>query len=242
MIKFFRKIRYNLMSENKTAKYFKYAIGEIVLVMIGILLALQVNNWNESRKNKINETKLLTELFNDAKLDSVFFESRNSSLKKHLVTVNHLNSIHLGINADSISELPLDYEFIFDPSLAYQSTVDANFNNRIDAISNDKIKMNLRMYSLAYHYLKLHYERRNRIFEINCNDLSVKYHSYRTQIDSSTTLGNYFLGIEFAKHEKVINYTNEAVVLSKERTENFITINTMLLNELRAILDITTND
>jgi hypothetical protein len=44
MIKFFRRIRYTLMSENKTGKYFKYAIGEILLVMVGILLALQVNN------------------------------------------------------------------------------------------------------------------------------------------------------------------------------------------------------
>ena len=50
MIKFFRKIRQNLLMENKTGKYFKYAIGEIILVMIGILLALQVNNWNETRK------------------------------------------------------------------------------------------------------------------------------------------------------------------------------------------------
>lgn len=41
------------MSENKTGKYFKYAIGEIVLVVIGILIALQINNWNESRKNAI---------------------------------------------------------------------------------------------------------------------------------------------------------------------------------------------
>ena len=50
MIKFFRKIRYDLMKNNKTGKYLKYAIGEIILVMIGILLALQVNNWNETRK------------------------------------------------------------------------------------------------------------------------------------------------------------------------------------------------
>ena len=52
MIKFFRKIRYNLMSENKTGKYLKYAIGEIVLVVIGILIALSINNWNEGRKNQ----------------------------------------------------------------------------------------------------------------------------------------------------------------------------------------------
>lgn len=81
MIKFFRKIRYNLMEQNKTVKYIKYAIGEVVLVMIGILLALQVNNWNENRKNAINEIKLLNELFNDAKLDSIFLNPEVVLLK-----------------------------------------------------------------------------------------------------------------------------------------------------------------
>ncbi|WP_411768403.1 DUF6090 family protein [Winogradskyella sp. A3E31] len=50
MIKFFRQIRYNLMEKGKTGRYFKYAIGEIILVVIGILIALQINNWNEMRK------------------------------------------------------------------------------------------------------------------------------------------------------------------------------------------------
>ena len=47
MIKFFNKIRYNLMEQNRTGKYLKYAIGEIAFVIIGILNALQINNWNE---------------------------------------------------------------------------------------------------------------------------------------------------------------------------------------------------
>ncbi len=47
MIKAFRKIRQNLIMENKTSKYFKYAIGEILLVVIGILIALQINTWNK---------------------------------------------------------------------------------------------------------------------------------------------------------------------------------------------------
>ena len=52
MINFFRKIRKQLADQNKPLKYFSYAFGEIVLVMIGILLALQVNNWNEERKDQ----------------------------------------------------------------------------------------------------------------------------------------------------------------------------------------------
>ena len=62
MIKFFRKIRFDLLGKNKTGKYFKYAIGEIVLVVIGILIALQINNWNEVRKTNNKEQVLLIAL------------------------------------------------------------------------------------------------------------------------------------------------------------------------------------
>ena len=65
MIKLFRKIRQNLIMENKTSKYFKYAIGEIVLVVIGILIALQINNWNENRKLQQREVQILNEIKSD---------------------------------------------------------------------------------------------------------------------------------------------------------------------------------
>ncbi|WP_052188180.1 DUF6090 family protein [Cellulophaga sp. Hel_I_12] len=65
MIKFFRKIRQNLLSEGKTLKYFKYAVGEIILVVIGILIALQVNNWNEERKKKTEVDQLLLDIEQD---------------------------------------------------------------------------------------------------------------------------------------------------------------------------------
>ena len=55
MLKFFRKIRQELLSENQTSKYLFYAIGEILLVVIGILIALQINNWNEESKNRAKE-------------------------------------------------------------------------------------------------------------------------------------------------------------------------------------------
>ena len=65
MIKFFRKIRQNLLMENKTGKYFKYAIGEIVLVVIGILIALQINNWNQVRIEQNKEQTYLTNIKRD---------------------------------------------------------------------------------------------------------------------------------------------------------------------------------
>ena len=67
MIKLFRKIRYDLMEKNKTRKYFKYAIGEIILVVIGILIALQINNWNESRKEKEIENRYISNILTDLK-------------------------------------------------------------------------------------------------------------------------------------------------------------------------------
>jgi sensor domain CHASE-containing protein len=66
MIKFFRKIRQNMIKENKVSKYLLYAIGEIVLVVIGILIALQINNQNEFRKQKlveINISKMIIRIY-----------------------------------------------------------------------------------------------------------------------------------------------------------------------------------
>jgi len=69
MIKFFRNIRQNLISEGKTINYLKYAIGEIVLVIIGILIALQINNANELRKTEKKIVAILKEVQNDLALD-----------------------------------------------------------------------------------------------------------------------------------------------------------------------------
>jgi len=75
MIKFFRHIRKILLMENKTGTYFKYAIGEIVLVVIGILIALQINNWSENRKSKIKETAILKDFQDGLKFDITQLDS-----------------------------------------------------------------------------------------------------------------------------------------------------------------------
>jgi hypothetical protein len=68
MIKFFRKIRHRLLSENKFNKYLLFAVGEITLVMIGILLALQVNNWNEQRKQNQEIENILLKIYSELQI------------------------------------------------------------------------------------------------------------------------------------------------------------------------------
>jgi len=74
MIKFFRKIRHQLLTENKFTKYLLYAIGEIVLVVIGILIALSINNWNEKRLAQIKVRSYLSDFITDLKADTKSFK------------------------------------------------------------------------------------------------------------------------------------------------------------------------
>ncbi len=83
------------MEKNKTGKCFKYAIGEIVLVVIGILIALQVNDWNNSRKNNDLEDKILKEIYSNLNTDLKGLQSQieqnnwyikhNSKVLEHLI-------------------------------------------------------------------------------------------------------------------------------------------------------------
>jgi hypothetical protein len=97
MIKFFRKIRQNMLMENKTGTYFKYAIGEIVLVVIGILIALSINNWNETNKNEREQIVFLNNLKNDLKNDLIQLDQILKLQKEKLSTVNELKDQLLSI-------------------------------------------------------------------------------------------------------------------------------------------------
>ncbi|SFZ93949.1 hypothetical protein SAMN05428642_103449 [Flaviramulus basaltis] len=84
MIKLFRNIRENLLNEGKTSKYFKYAIGEILLVVIGILIALQINNWNEARKDENRMHTNINSISEDIKSDAFQIEKAVAILKKQM--------------------------------------------------------------------------------------------------------------------------------------------------------------
>ena len=98
MIPVFKKVKQSIIESKKFRNYLIYAMGEILLVMIGILLALQVNNWNEERKLGKQESMILTEMNKNLKLDLTHFETQQEAIKSRLVKVDHLyNSL---INGD----------------------------------------------------------------------------------------------------------------------------------------------
>ncbi|PCJ94759.1 MAG: hypothetical protein COA50_10210 [Flavobacteriaceae bacterium] len=95
MLKFFGKIRQRLLTENKFSKYLLYAIGEIILVVIGILIALSINNWNEQQKNRVTEQKLLIAMQEDLLVNidrlnkDILLEQR--TINQATKIINHLD-------------------------------------------------------------------------------------------------------------------------------------------------------
>lgn len=85
MIKVFRKIRQRVLAESKFSKYLLYAIGEILLVIIGILIALQLNNWNEDRKIKDSSEKLFTELYHEYNAAGHHFKSSFEANSRYIL-------------------------------------------------------------------------------------------------------------------------------------------------------------
>ena len=93
MINFFRKIRKQLLTENKFSKYLIYAIGEIVLVVIGILIALSINNWNEEKKERSIEKRMLEELVENLEYNTEILEEWINSNRKNDISGDIITSV-----------------------------------------------------------------------------------------------------------------------------------------------------
>ena len=92
MIKFFRKIRQNLLNENKFKKYLIYVIGEITLVVIGILIALTINNSNQSKINKNNASLIFNQIQKDLILDINWMEIKIDFINSNLIILNNVST------------------------------------------------------------------------------------------------------------------------------------------------------
>ncbi|MEM6722032.1 MAG: DUF6090 family protein [Bacteroidota bacterium] len=111
MIKFFRKIRRNLLSKGKTREYLKYGFGEIILVVIGILIAVQINNWNIDRQNEEKEILYLTRLTTNLGSDKRLYEY---IIKEDSLLIAELKAIQNDIanHIQTINQPVEDFKFL----------------------------------------------------------------------------------------------------------------------------------
>ncbi|MFH4968595.1 DUF6090 family protein [Gaetbulibacter sp. M240] len=144
MIKFFRNLRKTFLAEGKTGKYVKYAVGEIVLVVIGILIALSINNWNESKRLKKEETLYLERLKIDLEKDTLYY---NNTIDRAnlLIERSNLFFIKLYDEQKSIDEarellsIPLwDSEYLTIQDNTYMELVSSG---KLNIISNATLKV-----------------------------------------------------------------------------------------------------
>ena len=105
MTKIFRRIRQSLISEKNISKYLIYAIGEIVLVVIGILIALQINNWNEQKKFEKKEFAFLNRLLVDLENDKDYLEIVHSRKDNKVKAANTIIKFSFVGNNDSIMKI-----------------------------------------------------------------------------------------------------------------------------------------
>jgi len=134
MIPFFRKLRKQLANDNKPLKYLRYAIGEIVLVVIGILIALSINNWNEQRKARKVETNILMELL--------------ATVQSDLEFQNYIKNIRIASNASA--QLLIDH---LNKGLPYNDSLRYDFgraNETFDGYIKDQAYQKAKNYGLDF--------------------------------------------------------------------------------------------
>ena len=176
MIKFFRHIRQSLIMKNQTGKpalpaslsgrqagrYFKYAIGEIILVVIGILIALSINNWNENRKLENDKQKLMFALKQEFLINKKTLEEHENGLHKHNANLNKVINFSAGTVDLSIDSLR-DYS----GHLAYQTRLSMLNSVLEEAISSGKFEMLSDSLKQKLSLIKDYSKSRNDISKIN---------------------------------------------------------------------------
>ena len=241
MIKFFRRLRQQLLSENKTGKYFKYAIGEIILVVVGILIALQVNNWNESRKAQ-------NELQNVVQNLSQEFEANHNELKTVLASANYTKAGALEVlsiigKTDAIiSEKELN--IMIEKTLFFPTWKPSNFTlnelkntGKLALIKNDTLKRLLFNWEKQIEII----EEWNRRVEKSSQDIidyikangsirNINHQRISTDI-STLKVSNFYL----LKDVKFENQIDEKVLYCQFMETNFQEANEIISNILKEV-------
>jgi hypothetical protein len=180
MIKFFRHIRQRMIKDNRISKYLLYAIGEIILVVIGILIALQINNWNEQRKMRSAEIKLLLSFESSLKGD---LESFDSYIEEYRTIHRSIDLLQRHIGADLPYHDSLNFHFLnstayWSPRIdqeLFSTVTSADFN----LISNDSLKQDIVSY---YTFAKSDFHMKISKYSAIIDNASI--HLFNTRFDA----------------------------------------------------------
>ncbi len=167
MINFFRKTRKKLADDNKPMKYMRYAVGEIVLVVVGILIALSINNWNEGRKSLERERGLLTQMKNNLQYNLVqFSEVKQSYINQREwinIVLNHIE------NKEKLNDSKSYYFYgpfrAGSPKLT-SSAYETLKSSGLDVIKSDELREEIiNLYEVSYTEYTLNIEQTLNIWE-----------------------------------------------------------------------------
>ena len=191
MIKFFRKIRQNLLAEGKTVKYFKYAFGEIILVMIGILLALQVNNWNNDRIEQNEEREVIVKLHNEFKENKKILNKFLSDINNQMNAQETLMSL-IGASQQELSMHNLDSLFYTSFGASEMAFADNTIKNIMQSGKLNLLK-NENIINLLYKWNTLSEIRKTRMTKLDnwANDKIVPYLLSKISFKQMDMTSNY---------------------------------------------------
>jgi len=145
------------MEKNKTGKYFKYAMGEIILVVIGILIALQINNWNEARKLRNQEVTYLENLKTDLALNIIEFDEYLNARTSSIESANKVLEYFEGKPLSDLNDLNFHSTnvYIWHKFTLHDNTYQELLNSgNLTIISDDTIKNGLLDLNALYNKLK----------------------------------------------------------------------------------------
>jgi hypothetical protein len=208
MIGFFRKIRKQLADDNQFFKYSRYAIGEILLVVIGILIALQINNWNENSKTKALELKTLKELradlaqtTNDIRGDSLNFEN---IIRSNEIILHHMKE-KLAFH-DSLNQYFSGMDFFQTFSINH-NTFDNIRQNGSSLITNDSIRIAISNFYTRPIYLYKELEMRvlNEHYENYYKPMIMQ--AFEIEDNKPSLPKNYIAFMGNSDYQQVLKYT-----------------------------------
>ena len=234
MIKFFRRIRYDLMEKNKTGKYLKYAIGEIILVVIGILIALSINNWNEERKDIAKENGTLYKFLQDLKSDSTYYQV-------NLGKILSIDSLHKELYLVGFKEKEIiehSNPSYIRRSLVYDPLAKENDPNIANKINNDEIREEIRIYFRSMSTVaEAQNEHEGVVFKIRDFLRYNKLHNVEFWFD-----GKMLDNPREGEPENLINESNLVMISKNEDFQQLLLESSIKSNEMKQTLRILIKD